>query len=225
MNPNELTTSSRVGEIAASHPLSTRVFARHEIDFCCGGGAPLSEACSSRGLDPSVVLEEIRSELGDGAQPVKNWSHEPLPELIDHILTAYHEPLRHELPRLEEMARKVVRVHGEKDPRLPAVLEVVVRLKAELEDHMVKEERILFPMIVAGRGDGAGGPVSVMEQEHTQAAAALIELRRLTDDFTVPAQACNTWRALWVGLESLETDLKDHIHLENNILFPRALRS
>lgn len=226
MELNELTTTSLIGEIAASHPIATRVFARHGIDFCCGGGAPLNQACSSRGLDPVALLDEIRTELEGAGRSATNWSQEPLSDLIDHILSAYHQPLREELPRLETMARKVVRVHGDKDPeRLPALLDVVVELKRELEDHMMKEERILFPMIVAGQGSGAGGPVSVMEHEHAQAARALAELRRLTDDFSVPAAACNTWRALWTGLESLETDLKHHIHLENNILFPRALAS
>lgn len=224
MGTNDLTSDSRIGDIAASHPMATRVFGRHEIDFCCGGGVPLAKACSERGLAANAVLEEISREIRASGATETNWSEEPLPGLIEHILEHYHEPLREELPRLEAMARKVLRVHGDKDPqRLATILGVVLELKRELEDHMTKEERVLFPMILEERGAEAAAPVSVMEHEHAEAGQALARLRRLTDDFTVPAQACNTWRALWAGLESLETDLKNHIHLENNVLFPRAL--
>ena len=224
METDELTTESRVGEIAAAHPLATRVFARYGIDFCCGGGMSLRRACSDRGLAVEAVLEEIHGEVGTVEELGINWLQEPLSSVIDHILSAFHEPLREELPRLEEMARKVLRVHREKDPeRLSTIMDLVASLRCELEDHMLKEERILFPMIVDGRGGEAGAPVSVMEQEHLAASEALAALRHLTNDFQVPEYACNTWRALWAGLESLDRDLKEHIHLENNILFPRAL--
>lgn len=224
METKNLTTDSRVGEIAAALPLATRVFARHDIDYCCGGGVPLSRACADRGLTPEELLQEIRDEVEGKSETRRSWMQEPLSAIIDHILAAYHEPLREELPRLEAMARKVVRVHGDKDPeRLPAILDTVTALARELEEHMMKEERILFPMIVEGRGGEAGGPVSVMEHEHLEAAAALSALRELTDEFRAPDYACNTWRALWAGLEALDGDLKEHIHLENNVLFPRSL--
>ena len=122
------------------------------------------------------------------------------------------------------MARKVNKVHGKKRPEsLPELLEVYLGLKAELEQHMLKEEQILFPMIRRGEGATTGGPISVMEYEHDSAGRALERLRVLTDEFTVPEQACNTWRALWHGLAAFEESLHQHIHLENNILFPRAL--
>jgi regulator of cell morphogenesis and NO signaling len=123
------------------------------------------------------------------------------------------------------MAAKVLEVHRDKDPqRLAELIKVYGGLKAELLNHMAKEEQILFPMILRGQGAMAGGPISVMEQEHESAGAALRRLRELTDDYQVPAEACNTWRALWHGLEALEQSLHQHIHLENNILFPRALQ-
>ena len=218
-----LTRNIKVGELAALHPLATRVFARHQIDFCCGGGRPLSDVCEKQGLDVDTVMQEIARELAPRENVVR-WDQRPITELIDHIVNRYHAGLCEELPRLEAMARKVADVHGEKDPvRLPRLLQAVLDLRGELEPHMVKEEQILFPMIRRGQGSGANGPVAVMMREHETAGDLLKDIRELTNDYSVPPDACNTWRALWMGLEGLESDLHEHIHLENNILFPRAL--
>jgi len=220
-----INVESKVGQIATEYPLATRVFARHGIDFCCGGGRPLGEVCAERGLDQATILGEIEHELVTPSQSEVRWDQAPIDDLIEHILAAYHAPLREELPRLEAMARKVAEVHGDKRPdMLPQLLSVYVGLKAELEQHLLKEEQILFPMIKSGQGAMAQGPVAVMEQEHVGAGDALKRLRELTDDYQVPEQACNTWRALWHGLAALEEALHQHIHLENNILFPRALQ-
>ena len=221
-----VTADRTVGELAVEHPLATRVFARHRIDFCCGGGKPLSEACAKRNLDVEVILVEIEKELTRNDVSAQRWDEAPLKDLIEFILFNYHRPLDEELPRIETMADKVLKVHGEKDPEtLSGILSTFRALKAELEQHMAKEEQILFPMIQQGQGAMAGGPISVMEHEHESAGAALVQLRKLTNDYVVPAAACNTWRALWHGLEALEESLHQHIHLENNILFPRALSS
>jgi regulator of cell morphogenesis and NO signaling len=227
MTTTTITPESRVGQIAAEHPLATRVFARHGIDFCCGGGKPLAEVCSQSGLDVNTMIAEIDKELAEPeAVDVQRWDQAPLGELIDHILTTYHVPLHEELPRLEAMMRKVHDVHGHTDTeRFNELLNVYLGLKAELDGHMMKEEEILFPMIRNGDGAMAHGPVSVMLQEHDSAGEALRSIRRLTSDYVVPDHACNTWRALWEGFRSLEVDLHEHIHLENNILFPRALDS
>jgi regulator of cell morphogenesis and NO signaling len=215
---------SRIGQIATEHPLATRVFARHGIDFCCGGGKPLGEVCEKLGLDPKVVLDEIGHEIAGPSDDQVRWDEAPLEDLIQHILGTFHVPLKEELPRLEAMTRKVKEVHHDKAPEmLPELLKVFLGLKAELEQHMVKEEQILFPMIQQGQGAMAGGPISVMEHEHDSAGRALHRLRELTGGYEVPAEACNTWRALWHGLAALEESLHEHIHLENNILFPRAL--
>lgn len=215
---------SKVGQIATEHPLATRVFARHGIDFCCGGGEPLGNVCEKLGLDPKVVLDEIGQELAGTSGDQVRWDEAPLEDLIRHILDTFHDPLKEELPRLEGMSRKVLEVHREKRPEmLLELLTVFLGLKAELEQHMAKEEQILFPMIRQGQGAMAGGPISVMEHEHDSAGRALHRLRELTDGYEVPAEACNTWRALWHGLAALEESLHQHIHLENNILFPRAL--
>ncbi len=224
MTQQTITPQSTVGRIAAEHPLATRVFARHGIDYCCGGGRPLADVCREKGADVEALLAEIRHETEERGDAGERWDEAPLPDLIHHILVTYHASLREELPRLREMAAKVVRVHGDKDPeRFRELLAVYEGLKAELDDHMMKEEMILFPMIREGNGAMAFGPVSVMEMEHASAATALRRLRELTRGYEVPAEACNTWRALWHGLAALETDLHRHIHLENNILFPRAL--
>jgi len=216
---------STVGQIAAQHPLTARVFARHDIDYCCGGGRTLRDACQERGLDTETVVEEILKELESSNAPNEHqWDQAPLGDLIDHIVEVYHGGLYEELPRLELMARKVLDVHRDKAPEmLPELLSVYLGLKSELDQHMAKEERILFPMIKQGRGAMTGAPISVMKHEHDSAGVALRRLRELTNGYEVPAEACNTWRALWHGLAALEDSLHEHIHLENNILFPRAL--
>ena len=214
-----------VGEIATQFPLATRVFHRHGIDFCCGGGIPLKDACAKQDVSVDVVLKEIESELAESDSTEQRWDSAPLPDLIRHILLTFHEPLKEEMPRLIEMAKKVNLVHGEKDPkRLHELFKVTSWLCAELDQHLLKEEEVLFPMIVSGDGMMADGPISIMEEEHIAAGDALRKIRELTRDFVVPAEACNTWRALWHGLEALEKALHEHIHLENNILFPRALQ-
>lgn len=220
-----ITPETHVGVIAVDHPLATRVFARHKIDFCCGGEKPIGEVCAKRGLDTQDIISQIKYELSSNDSSSECWADAPLEELIEHIVHTYHRSLDEELPRLEAMASKVNRVHGDKDPeRLSSILSVFQSLKAELEEHMIKEEQILFPMILRGQGTNAQAPVSVMLHEHDQAGRALESLRELTDDYNPPTIACNTWAALYHGLGALETDLHQHIHLENNILFPRALQ-
>jgi len=224
MQTIDFTPETPVGELAAAAPLSTRVFARHGIDFCCGGGRPLAEACTAAGQNVDDVMADLRTELAEHEDDTESWAGAPLPHLIDHILQTYHRPLDEEMPRIEAMARKVNQVHGDKDPeRLGGILTTFCALKSELEQHMMKEEAILFPMIRSGDGTMAEGPVSVMRYEHEEAGAMLRKLRELTNDYAVPEGACNTWRALWHGLADFERSLHEHIHLENNILFPRAL--
>ncbi len=221
---SQIKITDTVGNIATEFPLATRVFARYQIDFCCGGGLPLGELCDRLELDPNAILAEIEGELSEDDGDSVRWDEVEPEILIDHILTAYHEPLKEELPRLESMAAKVADVHGDGYPEtLPPLLSVFRELEAELLQHMEKEERVLFPMIKNGQGEMAAGPVACMEDEHRSAGDALSEIRRLTNDFRVPEEACTTWRALWHGLAALETAMHRHIHLENNILFPRAL--
>ena len=219
-----ITAETNVGAVATEHPLATRVFARHGIDFCCGGGRPLADICEEKGVPVEQMLAEIEAEISAADEAAVRWDEEPINALIEHIVRTYHEPHREELPRLIAMAQKVHSVHGPRNPEaLGGIERTIMALAAELDQHMMKEEQILFPMIASGQGAMAGGPISVMEEEHLEAGAMLRRLRELTDDYTLPEDACNTWRALWAGLEDFERAVHEHIHLENNILHPRAL--
>lgn len=214
--------TAALSHLATTRPAASRVFHRHRLDFCCGGERSLDEACRAVGLDPQLLAREIELEEGVAESAVR-WDERPLAELIDHILTRYHEPLREELPRLLEMAEKVERAHADK-PHAPHGLAAHLRgILGSVEDHMQKEEQILFPAIRAGHGLSLSMPIHVMEQEHEEHGANLRRTRSLTADLTAPDDACTTWRSLYLGLVELERELMDHIHLENHVLFPRAL--
>lgn len=225
MKPSDLfNVATTVSRLATRFPAASRVFMRHQIDFCCGGNRSLESACVERGLVADTVLDEIRTEEDRGSVGHIFWDERPLPELIQHIVERYHHPLREELPRLLFMARKVLSVHGEKDPeRLSKLVALLEGLGMEMFDHLDKEEQTLFPMILSGQGAVASDLVEVMFEEHDNAAGALEILRQLADNFQAPKRACTTWRALWAGLAALDADTREHIHLENNILLPRAL--
>lgn len=153
------------------------------------------------------------------------WVEAPLASLADHIVAEYHLPLRASLPRVETMARQVLESHGpQAASMLPELLQVFRHVRAELEEHMLKEEHILFPMIRNGQGFMADGPIMVMEAEHAAANEAIARLRQLTDGYRAPQAACQTWSALWRELEKFDSTMQEHIYLENEILFPRALQ-
>lgn len=225
-----------VGEIAAENPAAVPVFQKHGIDFCCGGKRPLGEVCREKGIPAAEVLEEIGKAREAAALGDTDWTTAPLSALAAHIVNRHHLYLEAELPRLDGMLAKVAEAHRDAHGDMLASLGGVYRnLEAELDSHMQKEEMVLFPLI--GRMERAaedGGPlpashcgsvnnpIRVMEHEHDAAGEALAKLRELTGNYTLPGDACATFRALYAGLEALEADLHRHIHLENNILFPRA---
>ncbi len=214
------TTRTTLAELAARGPAAARLMQRHRLDFCCGGGRSLGEACAERGLDPLALLAEIapRAEADD----VRPEALSPV-ALVDVIVARFHDPLREELARLQGMARKVERVHRDK-PTCPAGLAAhVAEVALGLTEHMAKEEQILFPMIRAGFGARAHMSIKVMMQEHEDHAANLRRTRLLTAGLEAPADACGTWRALYDGLRELELDLMRHVHLENHVLFPAVL--
>lgn len=225
MRIEETTT---IADIAAALPGSVPVFQRHGIDFCCGGKQPLSGVCRDRGLNFTAIVADIECSLTAGTGEQRDWSRESLGSLIGHILTTYHRPLRDELPRLQAMARKVAEVHGRKAPHLIKVAGIIVKLAAELTAHMRKEEIVLFPAIEALEGGTAvvpiSAPIAVMQHEHDDTGALLAELRTLTGGYEPPEWGCATLRALYHGLAELESAMHVHVHLENNILFPRAMR-
>ena len=218
-----LSPETPVGTIATQYPLATRVFARHGIDFCCGGGLPLAEACAVKEKDTASVLNELTKEIEGSPKSETRWDEAPLESLIEHILTTYHEPLKEELPRIAEMMEKVHRVHGDKDIALfDELKKLVMQVQFDMENHLPKEEQVLFPAILNKMRHMLGGPISVMEAEHDELGGMLRRIRELTNDYVAPEGACNTGRALWAALEKLELDTHEHIHLENNILHKRA---
>lgn len=212
-----------LAELATTLPAASRVFHRHRLDFCCNGGRRLADACAARGLDPAAILAEVEDGTRDASGAVR-WDEQPIADLIAHIVSRYHESLRVELPRLFAMARKVERVHGDKRACPRGLEALLAGMSCELIEHLTKEEHVLFPMILGGAGALASAPIRVMLREHEEAGECLARIRALTRDFTPPDEACATWRALYLGLAELEVELMDHIHLENNVLFPRVLR-
>lgn len=226
-----------MGEMAAAQPASVRVFETHGIDFCCGGKRSLADACKDRGVPVEALLAEIDQVASAGAVDDKDWTQANLNGLIDHILNTHHAYLKTQLPRLDAMLEKVRSKHGE---RHGDVLEPLAGtfgpLRAELEAHLAKEETVLFPLIrslTLARESGAQppahhcgsvrNPLRVMLMEHDAAGEALARMRTITGGYAPPADACNTFRAMFWELSELERDLHRHIHLENNILFPRAV--
>lgn len=217
----DLLLDTSLGQLACDIPGATMVLRRHQLDFCCGGQQLLGEALRQRGQDPEALLGELQALQADPPQAI-DWRQVPLAELIEHILTRFHDRHRRQLPELIRLARRVEQVHGGRPGCPDGLADHLENMHQELESHMLKEEQILFPMLQQGMGAQAGGPIAVMRFEHDQHAEGLAELAVLTDDINPPANACNTWRALYTGLQELRDDLMQHIHLENNVLFPRA---
>jgi len=216
-----------VGEIVAENPSQARVFQSYGIDFCCQGGRTLREACTLKGIGLESVIEQLEAANTIPTDPENNPALLSPVDLIAHIVNKHHAYLRAELPRIHAMSERVAKVHGGHTPSLVEVFEVFCTMAEELDSHMMKEEQILFPAIVALVAGGTSvmpidGPVARMLQEHEDAGAALARMRELTNGFTPPPEACNTYRALFAGLTELEEDLHRHIHLENAVLFPQA---
>lgn len=211
-----------LGALAIAIPRASKLFRDYDLDFCCGGKQTLERAASRKELD----LDKLESELAAlAADPVdtRDWRLAPQAEIIDYILPRFHQRHREQLSELVLMAEKVERVHGDK-PTCPRGLAKQLNLiRLDLENHMMKEEQILFPLIKQGMGQQAAGPISVMEHEHDEAGEQLEVVKFLTNNVTPPEGACNTWQALYNDINTFISDLMEHIHLENNLLFPRAL--
>jgi len=233
MQTEKFKVTDPVGSIVAKRPALARVFEQAGIDYCCGGKVPLGQACQKQGLDPQALLATLEGVVATaGTEPVVKAAALTLTALADHIEATHHGYLKTELPRLDALTQKVAAVHGAHDPRLAQVRDTYAGLAAEMASHMLKEERILFPMIrqldasesaPAFHCGSIANPIRQMELEHDQAGGALAKMRELTGGFTPPDWACNTYRAMLDALAHLEHDLHQHVHKENNILFPRAI--
>lgn len=206
-----------LGDIAVHIPGSTAVFRRFKLDFCCGGGISLAAAVEQKRLSLSTIEREL-----EALSPQREDSLSRSPSiLIDHILTRYHEVHRRELPELIRLARRVEAVHRE-HPAVPAGLALALtELEAELESHMQKEEQILFPLLLRGTSFLTTQPIAMMRFEHEEHGERLRALELLAHGTQAPAEACPTWKALYAGVRKLIDDLMEHIHLENNVLFPQ----
>jgi regulator of cell morphogenesis and NO signaling len=216
---NDLLNRS-LGQLARNIPGATAVFHEIGLDFCCGGSKNLRTAAEQKNIN-AQQLEQRLLDLVQGSQ-LPATETMPLPELIDYIVENYHVVHRTDLPELIRLAEKVERVHGDKADCPTGLTAHLTQMAQELEAHMQKEENILFPMIKQGSGSIVLGPVSVMRHEHDDHAAALRELEHLTNNIHPPFGACNTWRALYLGLNKLKQELMEHIHLENNVLFSKV---
>ena len=225
-----------VREIALEQPTSIRVFERLGIDYCCGGRMPLTEACSARNLDVNEVAAAVAAAATSPEPAGVDWTSASHRALINHIIATHHQYVMNELPRLGRFAEKLAAKHGESQPHLPALKIVFAQLSEELTHHLGKEEHVLFPYIAKLEESQASGdarphhcfgsvtnPIAMMTREHDDAGAALAQIEQMTQNFTPPADACPTYVGFYAGLKEFQQDLHQHIHLENNILFPRAV--
>ena len=233
-----INSETTVKEVALHMPESTRLFEQLKIDYCCGGNRPLGEACASAGLDVVTVMEMLGEVAESSSQDASagDFQNASLPELIEHILNTHHVFTKSEMNRLDPLTAKVMEAHGRNHPELVDVGKLFQRLCADLTPHMFKEERVLFPYILAMSQASeknqpapfapfgtVNNPVRMMMKEHDTAGEILRELRAITSDYKVPPDACISYQTLYQALENFERDLHQHIHLENNLLFPKAL--
>lgn len=226
------TSDAYVSEIVKQCPQAADIFKRNRIDFCCGGNRPLSEATEQSKRSTEEILEEVNAlyiKKQEMNETGIDWDAASSSELIEHIIYKHHQFLTDELPQLTPYVTKVFRVHGNNHPHLGRIHQLFNQLKVELEQHIIKEETEDFPTLLQHEAEPTDATAQKMtnilaslEAEHAAAGDILKELRQITNDFTPPEGACGTYRLVYQRLEALESDTFEHIHLENNVLFPRA---
>ncbi len=226
-----------VGEIAAENPSSIRVFESLGIDYCCGGKRSLTDACTRVGVDAAHVLQLLAdTKKAASAKNTTRWDEQPLRKLTGHIIETHHAYVRREIPRLEAMGAKISGKHGASKPEVVQIAELFSAMAQELSTHLMKEEQTLFPFIeemeVAVERqlpiptacfETVDRPIANLVADHDDAGAILERIRDLSSGYAAPIDACPTFRAYYQGLREFEQDLHQHVHLENNILFPRAV--
>jgi regulator of cell morphogenesis and NO signaling len=226
-------TYPKVGEIVAGDIRAAEVLKKLNIDFCCGGGISLERACKKKGLDPAVVMAEIDAHLA-GKEPIEDkFGKMCLTELADYVTEKHHSYVRESAEFIDPLLDKVIRVHGDAHPELNEIGDLFYASVNELQSHMKKEENILFPLIKALEAGtikeldpkaSVKYPIEMMEEEHTQEGDRFTRIRELTNDYTPPSDACNTYKLTYYKLKEFNDDLEQHIHLENNILFPKSIK-
>jgi regulator of cell morphogenesis and NO signaling len=225
-----------IAECVANNYQTAAVFKKHQIDFCCGGKISIEEACKKANVDEQSLLQELDEVTQQKPQENAAEAYE-LDTLADYIVKTHHRYVREKLPEIEPFLNKVVRVHGHRHPELIKVQENFQAVKDELLSHMPKEENVLFPYIKQMTGANKDStqfkppafgtiknPIKMMEMEHETAGNGFKEIREITNDLTPPHDACNTYRVTYFLLDEFENDLHRHIHLENNVLFPKAIK-
>jgi len=233
-----VTAEKTVRELAVENPAATRILEKLGIDYCCGGNQSLDEACRAANLPLDQVMDslEMAEQPTRSAPKLHDWQREPLADLVAHINGTHHKYTREEIARLGPLFAKVCSVHGKNHPELVEISAIFAGLAQELTMHMMKEEMVLFPYIVRMEEaviqnepilpppfGSVRNPVSMMEHEHDSAAAALRAMRQASKSYSAPPDACISYQTLYKALAEFEADLHQHIHLENNILFPRAV--
>ncbi|MFF2446197.1 iron-sulfur cluster repair di-iron protein [Neobacillus sp. NPDC058068] len=227
-----ITSNSLVKDIVNELPKTSDVFKKNRIDFCCGGNIPLSEAVAQNGLNMDTLIAELNvvfEKYDNAEKDVDVWTNSDSNTIIDHVITNYHRVSEEELAALSPYVTKVSRVHGNNHPELIKVYELFYEFKKELIEHMAKEEAIVFPLIrqladgtVENRAEAIAMIVE-LEKEHDHAGEILRQILAVTSDYELPLDACGTYRLVYARLEALEGLTFMHVHLENNILFPRYL--
>jgi regulator of cell morphogenesis and NO signaling len=236
--PMNATTAKTVRELALKFPNATRVFEKLGIDYCCGGNKSLEEACAAANLSADEVVDslELAEQASRESQKERNWQVEPLADVITHINRTHHKYTREEIARLGPLLDKVCSVHGKNHPELEHVRTSFRGLAQELTTHMMKEEMVLFPYIerveeaviqkeplLPPPFGSVENPVAMMMHEHDSAGEALRAMREASTGYMPPGDACISYQTLYKTLAAFEADLHLHIHLENNILFPRTI--
>ncbi len=231
-----IATRKTLGQIAAELPHATREFEKLGIDYCCGGNRTLDEACAEANLSVDDVLGRLLKGMSASGPATRHWQNQPVADLVAHINATHHVFVRQECSRIEALAAKVVAVHGKNHPELLRVQEIFSALAEELSVHLMKEEQILFPYVLRLEENFLAGepappamfgtvtnPIRMMMMDHDGAGDALKQLRSVTKDYSAPDDACTSYHTLYDALQKFEADLHQHIHLENNILFPRVV--
>lgn len=213
----ELNTRQTVGKIATSLPGAAALFRRHGISFCCGGSDSIEAAAEASGLSPEALVDELQG-LVDAASTE---APDRTVDLINHIRTRYHDTHRAELISLIPLAAKVERVHGDHPDAPIGLANLLERIQSDLHSHMHREELMLFPLMERGDHQVLTRPIEQMRHEHDVEVQHLAELEHVTSGFHLPEGACNSWRALYIGANKFAEDLVRHMHLENEVLFPR----
>ncbi len=225
-----------IGELVASDYRKAEVFKKFGLDFCCGGKKTLQEACKSKGLDVVQIEKELTAVDSIFVLPSEDYDSWNIDFLADYILNTHHQYVKRAIPVIYEYTQKVASVHGDRHPEALTIAELFLTVSDELNRHMCKEEDILFPyvkhlsiaekngMLVESPSFGTvKGPISIMEHEHDEVGKLLEKIKALSNNYTPPADACTTYKLAYSKLQEFENDLHKHVHLENNILFPKAI--